>query len=85
MRQANVIFSVGVAHPLYNKPVAAVIESEQCGYDGRRIFGRTIEPVKFEADPCGLLVYDANHKFIGYKTRPEFSQIHRGYIERVID
>lgn len=85
MRKANVIFSVGKSHPLYNKPVEAIIEHEHCGWDGRRIYGRTIEAVTFEADAHGLLVFDKNHKFKGYKTRPEFSQVWRGYIERVID
>lgn len=76
---ANVIFNVGIKHPLYNKPVCAEIISNKCGFDGRQIYARTIKPVHFRKDPKGFLVYDANNHFIGFKTRPAYDEIWEGY------
>lgn len=79
----KVIFSVGIAHPLYNKSVDAYIESENCGYDRRRIYAHTVEPVHYPEDPQGLLVYKGD-KFIGYKTKPAYSEVWQGYVDKIV-
>lgn len=80
----KVIFSVGPAHPLYNQPVDAYIEHENCGFDGRRVLARTVEPVYYPEDPEGLFVYDKDWNFKGYKTRPAYSKVWSGYVEQVL-
>lgn len=75
----TVIFSVGVKHPLYNKPVRAEIISENCGYDRRQTYARTIKPVHYRKDPKGILIFDENHRHIGYKSRPAYDEIWEGY------
>lgn len=75
----TVIFSVGVKHPLYNKPVRAEIISENCGFDRRQTYARTIKPVHYWKDPKGILIFDENHRHIGYKSRPAYDEIWEGY------
>lgn len=74
----TVIFSVGVAHPLYNKPVTAIIDKRNCGYDGRQVEATTLEKVHYPADPHGYLIYSKN-KFIGYETKPAYDERWTGY------
>jgi hypothetical protein len=74
----KVIFHVGEAHPLYNKVVDAEIISESAGYDRKRIYARTVEPVEFPENPEGLLVFK-NGKLIGFETSPAHSSVHEGY------
>lgn len=82
--KAMVIFSVGVAHPLYEKAVMAEIISSSCGYDGKQIYAKTVEEVYYPEDKKGILVYDKKGKFIGYEVRPAFSEIWEGYVESVV-
>lgn len=77
--KTKVIFSVGVKHPLYNKPVLAEVISTESGYDGRQIYAKTVKPVHYREDKHGILCYDANNHFTGYKTRPAFDEIYEGY------
>ena len=76
---ATVIFSVGVKHPLYNKPVRAEIICENCGYDRRQTIARTIKPVHYRKNPKGILVFNENHQFIGFKPTPAHDEIFEGY------
>lgn len=82
MKKAMVKFSVGVEHPLYNKYVEAEILSENCGYDGKRIYGKTVDEVFWKEDKKGILVYKGD-KLIRYETNPAHSKIHEGYIEEI--
>lgn len=79
----KVIFSVGVAHPLYNKPVNAYIESERCGYNGKCVFAHTVEPVYYPEDPKGIFVYDKDWNFLHYKTSPARSEVWHGFCQIV--
>lgn len=79
----EVIFSVGEKHPLYNKPVRAEIISTECGYDKRQVYAKTVKPVHYPEDKHGLLCYDANNHFKGFKTRPAYNAIHEGYCKIV--
>ena len=81
--KVTVVFSVGVAHPIYNKEVEAVIDFVG-GYDGRQIHAHTVEAVHHPENPEGILVYGKNGKFLGYKTTPAYDKIWEGYVERVI-
>lgn len=80
----TVIFSVGIAHPLYNKPVKAKILSRTSGYNGRCIVGETVEPVHYPEDPEGILIYSRG-KFVGYKTKPSHDDIWNGWVEKILD
>lgn len=82
---ARVIFSVGVAHPLYNKVVEATITHKNCGYNGKCVHAITNDEVYHPADPQGILVYDKRGKFVGYELREAFSQKWEGYVEKVIE
>lgn len=77
--KAEVIFFVGVKHPLYKKPVLAEVISTKCGYDGRQTYAKTVKPVHYREDKHGILCYDAHNHFTGYKTRPAFDKIYEGY------
>lgn len=79
----TVIFSVGVEHPLYKKPVLAEIESTTAGYNKKCIYGHTVKPVHWNENPKGILVFKGD-KFVGYKTRPACDKIHEGFIEKVV-
>lgn len=79
----NVIFSVGVAHPLYNKPVKAKITGIG-GYNGKCILCETIEPVHHDENPHGILRYDKYDRFIGYETTPAYDEIWEGWIEKIV-
>ena len=81
--KVTVVFSVGPAHPIYNKEVEAIVDFVG-GYDGRQIFARTVEKVHHPADPEGIFVYSKNGKFLGYKEREAYDEIWEGYVERVI-
>ena len=81
--KVTVVFNVGVAHPIYNKEVEAVIDFVG-GYDGRQIHAHTIEKVHHPADPEGILVYGKDGKFLGYQEREAYDEIWEGYVERVI-
>ena len=83
MKTAMVIFNVGVAHPLYNKSVKAEIITKNGGYNGKQIYAKTIEEVYYPEDKCGLLVYK-NGKFVGYETRPAYSEIWEGWVEQIV-
>ena len=61
--KVTVVFSVGVAHPIYNKEVEAVIDFVG-GYDGRQIHAHTVEAVHHPENPEGILVYGKNGKFL---------------------
>lgn len=79
----NVVFSVGVKHPLYEKPVSAKLDAVGTGYDGFRIYATTIDKVHHPEDPEGILEYK-HGKFVGYSTRPAYDKYHSGYIEKII-
>lgn len=81
--KVTVVFSVGPAHPIYNKEVEAVIDFVG-GYDGRQIHAHTVEEVHHPADPKGILVYGKNRRFLGYKERAAYDKIWEGYVEQVI-
>jgi len=79
---ATVIFSVGEKHPLYQKPVQAVIESRYCGYDGRQVYAHTSEPVHYPADPEGIMVFETGtDRFLRYKERPAYDEVYSGYVD----
>lgn len=80
----KVIFSVGVAHPLYNKVVDAYIHTECGGYNGRCVYAETVEEVYYPEDPKGIRVYDENNRFLRYKTRPAKSEIWKGYCDCIV-
>ena len=73
----KVIFCVGVAHPLYEKPVMAEVETN-CGYDGRQVYGWALEKVFWPENPKGLLCFKKG-KFVGYKTSEARYSDHHGY------
>lgn len=79
--KVRVIFSVGIAHPLYNKVVDAEITMIG-GYNGKCIEAKTIEPVHHPEDPEGIFVYK-NNKLVGCKARSAFDAIHTGWVEEV--
>ena len=81
--KVTVVFSVGPAHPIYNKEVEAIIDCIG-GYDGRRVFAHTVEEVHHPADPEGILVYGKDGKFLGYEEREAYDEIWEGYVERII-
>lgn len=81
--KVTVVFSVGPAHPIYNKEVEAIIDFVG-GYDGRQIHAHTVEEVHHPADPEGILVYGKNGKFLGYKEREAYDEIWEGYVEKII-
>ena len=72
-------FSVGKAHPLYGKTVKAEVLSENCGFDGRQIYARTLDEVLFEG--METYVYDRNGKFLRTETVPSYMKKWEGYIE----
>lgn len=80
----NVIFSVGVVHPLYNKAVKARITIAGGGYNGKCIEAETIEPVHHPENPKGILVFDKNWNFSRYKTSPAFDEVWCGWVEKII-
>lgn len=79
----KVIFSVGVAHPLYNKEVEAEIISENMGYNGKCVYARTIKPVYYPRNEKGILVYNKHGKLIGYKPTEAYEEIWKGYCDLV--
>lgn len=79
----EVIFSVGEEHPLYNKSVRAEIISTKCGYDKRQVYAKTVKPVYYPEDKHGLLCFDANGHFKGFKTSPAYDAIYEGYCKIV--
>lgn len=79
----KVMFSFGPKHPLHNKVVDAYIETEHGGYDGRRVYAHTVEPIYFPEDPEGILVFDKDWNHIGYKTRAAYSQVVEGYVKLI--
>ena len=79
----NVIFSVGVAHPLYKKVVKAKI-TRIGGYNGKCIEAETLETVHHPENPVGIFVYDKNWNFIGYKTAPAYDEIWNGWVDEII-
>lgn len=81
--KVTVVFSVGPAHPIYNKEVEAIIDFVG-GYDGRQIHAHTVEEVHHPADPEGIYCYNKQGKFIGYKERPAYDEIWEGYVEKII-
>lgn len=78
----NVVFSVGVKHPLYQKSVRAKLKAVGTGYDGFRIDATTIDPVHYPEDPEGGLEF-RDGKVI-FKTRPAYDKIYNGFIEKII-
>lgn len=72
-------FSVGKAHPLYGKTVKAEVLSENCGYDGRQIYARTVDDVLFEGMEAN--VFDRNGKFLRTEKVPSYAKKWEGYIE----
>jgi hypothetical protein len=80
----DVIFSVGVAHPLYNKVVKARVTMIG-GYNGKCIEASTIELVHHNEDPKGIHIYDKNWNFVGYETKPAYDEIWIGWIDKVIN
>jgi hypothetical protein len=70
MKKAKVIFSVGVSHTLYEKEVCAVILNENCGFDGRQVYARTVEPVHFDEDPEGIIIFNKWGSIIGFEKSP---------------
>lgn len=81
--KVTVVFSVGVAHPIYNQEVEAIVDFVG-GYDGRRVHAYTVAPVHHPADPEGIYCYNEQGEFIGYKERPAYDAIWEGYVEKII-
>lgn len=82
MKKAFVKFSVGVAHPLFDKFVEAEIISENAGYNRSCVYARTIKPVLWEEDKSGIMVFK-NGNFVGYETRAAYSEIWEGYVDEI--
>lgn len=78
----NVVFSVGVKHPLYEKSVRAKLKAVGTGYDGFRIEATTIDMVHYPEDPEGSLVFHGNSVY--FKPRPAYNKIYSGFIEKII-
>lgn len=83
MKKAKVIFSVGVSHTLYEKEVCAVILNENCGFDGRQVYARTVEPVHFDEDPEGIIIFNKWGSIIGFEKKPAYDKIYEGYCKVV--
>lgn len=83
MKTVKVKFSVGKNHPLFNKLVDAEIISNNAGYDRRQVYARTIKEVYYPEDKKGLMLFNRG-VFVGYKTRPSFSEIYEGYVDEVV-
>lgn len=81
---AKVIFSVGVAHPLYNKVVEATITHTNCGYNGKQCYAVTNDEVYHAANPRGILIYNRG-RLVGFEKREAFSEKWEGYVERIIE
>ena len=81
--RVTVIFSVGVAHPLYNVPTEAEVINIG-GYNGRCILCKTLKPFHYEENPHGILRYDKYDRFIGYETTPAYDEIWEGWIEKIV-
>ena len=78
----NVVFSVGVKHPLYKKSVKAELTAVGTGYNGFEIEAATIDPVHYPEDPKGILEFHG--KSVVFKPRPAYDSIHSGFIEKII-
>ena len=81
---AKVIFSVGVAHPLFNKVVEATIIKTNCGYSGKGILAITNEEVYYPSDPKGIFRYDEEGNFLGFLERKAYSEKWEGWVDKVI-
>ena len=81
--KVTVVFNVGVAHPIYNKEVEAIVDFVG-GYDGRQIHAHTVEKVHHPENPEGILRYGKNGRFLGYEKTAAYDEIWEGYVERVI-
>ncbi len=82
---AKVIFSVGVKHPLYNKPTEAIIDNVNCGYNGICIYAHTTKAVHYNEDPQGIGVYGNDGKLLRYETRPPYEEVWKGYVDEVLE
>lgn len=81
--KVTVVFSVGPAHPIYNKEVEAIVDFVG-GYDGRQIHAHTVKEVHHPVNPKGTLVYSKNGRFLGYEETAAYDEVWEGYVERVI-
>lgn len=81
--RVNVVFSVGVAHPLYKTITEAEIIGFG-GYNGHGILAKTIKPVYHPEDPKGIHVFDNDGNFIRYEVRPAFEKIWDGWVEEIV-
>ena len=71
-------FSVGKAHPLYGKRVKAEVIQENCGFDGKQIYARTVEDVLFTNRHANVF---KDGRFIGERKLPDIHEKWEGYIE----
>lgn len=81
--KVTVIFSVGVAHPLYNIPTEAVV-TRIGGYNGKCIECKTLKPVHHDENPEGIFVFDKNWNFLRYETSKAYDEIWEGWIEKIV-
>lgn len=79
-RIKKVIFCVGPAHPLYQKPVLAEIQTGY-GYNGKQIYGKTIGKVYYPENPKGTFRFDKDGKFLGYVVAEACCEYHEGYCD----
>ena len=83
MKKALVIFTVGTAHPLYNKEVWAEILEENCGYNKKGIYAKTLDQVYWPENEEGILKYK-NGNFVGYETSTAHFDSHEGYVKSIV-
>jgi len=81
--KVTVIFSVGVAHPLYNIPTEAEVTCIG-GYNGKCIECKTLKPVHHRENPEGIHIYDKNWNFLRYETKEAYDEIWEGWIEKIV-
>jgi len=81
--KVTAIFSVGVAHPLYNIPTEAVV-TRIGGYNGKCIECKTLKPVHHPENPEGIFVFDKNWNFLRYETTKAYDEIWEGWIEKIV-
>ena len=74
----NATFSVGKAHPLYGKTVKAEVISENCGYDGKQVYARTVEDVLFTNRHANVY---KDGKFVKEEKLSDIRKKWEGYIE----
>lgn len=68
---------VGIAHPLYEKEVSLIVLADECGYDRRQTYVRTVDKVKFTNRTAFRF---ENGKNVGEVALPDIEEYVEGYL-----